>query len=253
MFGALAQALPTQVAADGAGGSTLPSFGGRVAGRNFVFSECIMGTWGATSEHDGQEGVPHMASNQANVPVEMIEADYPIRIERYGFVADTGGPGQFRGGLSLVREYRVLTDDVYFGVRSDKCHYPPHGLFGGGEGAPSENLLNPDGDARRLPPMPTHPVTLDKGDVYRHIMAGGGGYGNPNSRAPHQVREDLLDGRISREHARSAYGVVLGIDAAIDWEATRKLRGSSAEVGVGGSGGAGGAVGDGGAVTAVSK
>ena len=238
MFGALAQALPTRVAADGAGGSTLPSFGGRVAGRNFVFSECIMGTWGATSEHDGQEGVPHMASNQANVPVEMIEADYPIRIERYGFVADTGGPGQFRGGLSLVREYRILADDVYFGVRSDKCRYPPHGLFGGLAGAPSENILNPDGEMRRLPPMPTRPVTLGVGDVYRHVMAGGGGYGNPSSRAPDQVREDLLDGRISREHARSAYGVVLGADAVVDWEATRKLRGASAEVDAGGSGGA---------------
>jgi N-methylhydantoinase B len=226
MFGALALALPTRVAADGAGGSTLPSFGGRVAGRNFVFSECIMGTWGATSEHDGQEGVPHMASNQANVPVEMIEADYPIRIERYGFVADTGGPGQFRGGLSLVREYRMLTDDVYFGVRSDKCRYRPHGLFGGLEGAPSENLLNPDGDVRRLPAMPTRPVTLDMGEVYRHIMAGGGGYGDPRLRAPDRVREDLLDGRISREHARSAYGVVLDADAAIDWDATRELRAS---------------------------
>ena len=64
-----------------------------------------MGTWGATADHDGQEGVPHMASNQSNVPIEMIEADYPLRIERYGLVPDTGGPGRCRGGLSLVREY----------------------------------------------------------------------------------------------------------------------------------------------------
>src|SRR5258705_318565 len=76
-------------------------------GKRFVFSECIMGTWGATSHHDGQEGVPHMASNQANVPVEMIESDYPIRIEHYGFAPDTGGAGKYRGGLGVVREYRM--------------------------------------------------------------------------------------------------------------------------------------------------
>ncbi|HWJ36043.1 MAG TPA: hydantoinase B/oxoprolinase family protein [Steroidobacteraceae bacterium] len=224
MFGALAQALPTHVAADGAGGSTLPSFGGRIDGRNFVFSECIMGTWGATSLHDGQEGVPHMASNQANVPVEVIETDYPIRIERYGFVADTGGPGRFRGGLSLVREYRMLADDVYFGVRSDKCVYPPHGLFGGAAGAPSENVLNPGPEQRSLPPLPTKPVTLGLGDVYRHIMAGGGGYGDPRTRDPARVREDVLDGRVSVDHARMAYGVVLDDSGVIDWASTDALR-----------------------------
>jgi N-methylhydantoinase B len=212
------------VAADGAGGSTLPSFGGRIDGRNFVFSECIMGTWGATSLHDGQEGVPHMASNQANVPVEVIETDYPIRIERYGFVADTGGPGRFRGGLSLVREYRMLADDVYFGVRSDKCVYPPHGLFGGAAGAPSENVLNPGPEQRSLPPLPTKPVTLGLGDVYRHIMAGGGGYGDPRTRDPARVREDVLDGRVSVDHARTAYGVVLDDSGVIDWASTDALR-----------------------------
>ncbi len=93
VFGALAAAVPAKVAADGAGGSTLPSFGGLDGKKRFVFSECVMGTWGATSEHDGQEGVPHMASNQANVPVEMIESDYPIRIERYGFVRGHGWCG----------------------------------------------------------------------------------------------------------------------------------------------------------------
>src|SRR5262249_46338592 len=140
MFGALAQCLPDRVAADGAGGSTLPSFGGFNNGARFVFSECVMGTWGATSLHDGQEGVPHIASNQSNVPIEMIEANYPIRIERYGLVSDTGGPGKFRGGLSILRDYRMLVDDVFLGVRSDKRRFPPHGLFGGGPGVGSSNV-----------------------------------------------------------------------------------------------------------------
>lgn len=226
VFGALAQAVPDLVAADGTGGSTLPSFGGWDGEKNFVFSECIMGTWGATSEHDGQEGVPHMASNQANVPVEMIEADYPIRIEKYGFVPDTGGPGRFRGGVGLVREYRVLVDDVYFGVRSDKSYHPPNGLFGGLDGAPSVNLINPGNDERRLPPLPVLPVTMQQNDVFRHVMAGGGGYGDPLERDPLLVLDDVLEDKITTGHARDAYGVVIegGAGQAIDWDMTRSLR-----------------------------
>jgi N-methylhydantoinase B len=226
VFGALAKAVPDRVAADGTGGSTLPSFGGWSEGRNFVFSECVMGTWGATSAHDGQEGVPHMASNQANVPVETIEADYPIRIEKYGFLPDTGGAGRFRGGVGLVREYRVLVDDVYFGVRSDKNLYPPHGLFGGGAGAPSRNLINPGNGERSLPSLPVAPVTLQRDDVFRHEMAGGGGYGDALDRDPALVLEDMLDEKITPAHASAAYGVVIqkGAPLAIDPAATEMLR-----------------------------
>jgi N-methylhydantoinase B len=226
IFGALAQAFPDQVAADGTGGSTLPTFAGRHDGRAFVFSECIMGTWGATSAHDGQEGVPHMASNQSNVPIEMIEADYPIRIEKYGFVADTGGAGRFRGGLALEREYRVLVDDVYLGVRSDKNLHPPHGLFGGENGAASSNTVNPGQSQTRLPSLPMLPVTLASGDIFRHVMAGGGGYGDPLSREPERVRQDALDGKITLRHAASAYGVILTPlpGCTVDQDATRELR-----------------------------
>jgi N-methylhydantoinase B len=189
-----------------------------------VFSECIMGTWGATSRHDGQEGVPHMASNQANVPVEMIESDYPIRIERYGFAPDTGGAGKYRGGLGVIREYRVLADDIYFGVRSDKSVHPPHGLFGGESGARAVNLIRTEAGERVLPPMPMQPITLHTGDVYRHVMAGGGGFGDPLERDPESVRVDVLDGKVTIEHARAAYGVVIDARRVVDVNATQSLR-----------------------------
>lgn len=226
IFGALAQAVPDRVAADGAGGSTLPSFGGWDGKKRFVFSECIMGTWGATSLHDGQEGVPHMASNQANVPVEMIESDYPIRIEQYGFVADTGGAGEYRGGLGLVREYRVLADDIYFGVRSDKCIYPPHGLAGGQPGVAAINRIQSGTSDFALPAMPVKPITLHAGDVYRHVMAGGGGFGDPLARDPERVRADVLDDKVTIGHARDAYAVVIGNDPErrVDLAATLSLR-----------------------------
>ena len=207
VFGALAQALPDAVAADGTGGSTLPTFAGWSGGRAFVFSECVMGVWGATSRHDGQEGVPHMCSNQANVPIEMIEVDYPIRIERYELVTDSGGPGRFRGGLSLLREYRALADDIFLGVRSDKRDHPPHGLFGGATGAPSSNVVVRAEREEVLPTLPVRPVVLQTGDVFRHVMAGGGGYGEPRERDPAAVVADVLDGKVSPDAAQRVYGL----------------------------------------------
>lgn len=229
VFGALAACLPDSVAADGAGGSTLPSFSGRRNGRTFVFSECVMGVWGATSAHDGQEGVPHMASNQANVPVEVIEADYPIRIERYGIAPDTAGAGRNRGGFGIIRDYRILQDGLYFGVRSDKLRFPPHGLEGGRAGAAASNVLLMDGQERRLPAMPLEPIMLNTGDLYRHVMAGGGGYGNPYEREPARVLEDVLDGKMTQSHAFDEYGVVLTKEMGVDLAATHARRNAITE------------------------
>ncbi|MBS1089717.1 hydantoinase B/oxoprolinase family protein [Gluconobacter wancherniae] len=224
VFGALASCLPDLVAADGAGGSTLPSFSGHYRGSTFVFSECVMGVWGATSRHDGQEGVPHMASNQANVPVEIIESDYPLRIEQYAIAQDSSGAGCYRGGLGITREYRILQDDVYFGVRSDKVKYPPHGLFGGKPGAPTVNRLRTQQGEHILPAMPTKPITLNTGDVFFHTMAGGGGYGDALERDPDHVLNDVIDEKISLTSAFEEYGVVLTDRKSIDRDATLQRR-----------------------------
>jgi N-methylhydantoinase B len=154
----------------------------------------------------------------------MIEADYPIRIEHYGFAADTGGPGLHRGGLGVVREYRMLTDDVYFGVRSDKAVHAPHGLFGGSAGARASNEIRGATHGRNLPPMPMVPITLNCGEIYRHVMAGGGGFGEPWRREPQRVLDDVKDGRVSRDQAQSAYGVVIDDDLRVNEPATEALR-----------------------------
>jgi len=226
LIGALAQAVPDRVTADGNGGSTLPTIAGRHEGRPFIFCETFMGNWGATSAHDGQEGVPHLGANQANVSVEMIEAGYPLRIERYGLVADSGGAGLHAGGLSLRRDYRLLAESAILQVRSDKRRFPPHGLFGGGTGTPSLNILNPDIENRMLPVMITEPVALRRNDLFVHVTAGGGGYGDPLERPPERVLRDLVQGRISRQRAREAYGVVISdaMPPAIDAAATSRTR-----------------------------
>ena len=229
LFGALAQALPDRVTADNNGGSTLPTIAGYENGKAFVFCETFMGTWGASSAHDGQAGVPHMGANQSNVSIEMIESDYPIRINEYGLAPDTGGPGRYRGGLALIREYQILSDQAILNVRSDKRKYPPHGLFGGGDGTPSWNIVNPGPDQRILPVLMTEVDKLREGDVYRHIMSGGGGFGDPLEREPERVLADVIEEKVSISRAEGDYGVVIaqGADGpAIDAAATERLRAS---------------------------
>ena len=227
ILGAMATALPDRVTADTSGGSTIPTIAGYIDGKPYVFCETFMGTWGGAAGHDGQNGLPHMGANQANVPIEMIEAEYPIRIERYGLVPDTGGPGRNRGGLSLTREYRVTHGNAILSVRSDKRDFPPHGLFGGKPGAPSWNIVNPGKNQRILPVLMTEVVDLAEGDLFQHIMSSGGGYGDPLERDPDRVLEDVRDDKVTPEHAREAYGVVVsgsGRRAELDLDGTTALR-----------------------------
>ena len=226
LMGALSQAVPDKVIADTTGGSTLPTIAGYRDGKAFVFVETFMGTWGASSTHDGQEGVPHLGANQSNVPVEMMEKDYPILVDQYALVPDTGGPGRFRGGLAPMRQYRILADEATLNVRSDKRRFPPHGLFGGKCGAPSMNTLNPGIEDRVLPVLLIEPVLLGKDDVFRHVMAGGGGYGDPLEREPERVLKDVIEEKVTIAHAAEAYGVVIvtGKSPSVDGEATARLR-----------------------------
>jgi len=228
LMGALAKAVPARIPADGSGGATLPAIGGIHDGKPFVFVETMMGTWGGAPEHDGQEGVAHIGANQSNIPVEMIEREQPLRVERYGLVPDSGGAGKYRGGLSIVREFRLLADEAVISVRSDKRDHPPFGLAGGKSGRPSLNVINPGTDEERiLPVLFKEPVQLKRGDVYRHIMAGGGGFGNPLERDVALVLHDLEQGRITEDHARTAYGVIVsrtGVHSNVDVHATEAER-----------------------------
>jgi len=223
MFGALAQALPERVTADGMGGSTLPSFGGYDNGVPFVFAETFMGTWGASDTHDGQEGVPHMGANQSNVPIEMIEANLPLRIRRYGLAADTGGAGRFRGGNSLIREYELLADSAVFSLRSDKRAHPPHGLAGGEPGRGPINLLRQGTTETILPVLVTEGIPLKRGDIFHHVTPSGGGYGDPFTRDPVLVLDDVLEEKLSLGRAHAVYGVVIR-DGLVDAAATALLR-----------------------------
>ena len=149
-----------------------------------------------------------------------------IRIDGYGLVPDTGGPGKYRGGLSLMREYRILAETAELNVRSDKRRRPPHGLYGGKEGTPSWNIINPGSDDRVLPVLLMMPERLKRGDVFRHILPGAGGYGDPLERDPERVLDDVIAEKVSVERAAADYGVVIdaGEPPSLDAGATTELR-----------------------------
>jgi N-methylhydantoinase B len=167
--------------------------------------------------------VPHPASNIANTPVEVIEAELPVRVESYELLPDSGGAGKYRGALGQVREVRCLAPDSVLQIRSDKRRFPPYPLQGGRPGSPSWNILNPGPRQVILPALSMS--TIRQGDLLRHVMAGGGGWGDPLDRDPALVQADVRSEKVTLDHARDAYGVV--IDPAtleVDRAATERLR-----------------------------
>jgi N-methylhydantoinase B len=206
VMGALAQIAPEKLMAAGEGGNTVVSMGGYHGEprRPFVLVDMINGAWGGRADKDGIEGVTNPSQNMSNLPIETIEARYPILMEEYALREDSCGAGRFRGGLGLVREYRLLADTAVLQLRADRHEHPPYGLFGGGPAASSRNLIRQNGEWRVLPAKVTLEITKDT--VLRHEQAGGGGFGDPRLRNPDAIRADLWNGKISLDHARKSYG-----------------------------------------------
>ncbi|MBA3348260.1 MAG: hydantoinase B/oxoprolinase family protein, partial [Actinobacteria bacterium] len=189
----------------------------------FIFYELVVGTWGGTPEADGNDGLTNPASLAANIPVEVAEQEYPIVVERYGLVPDSGGAGLHRGGLAIERVWRCLTPGTSLIVRSDRATHPPYGLAGGAPGATSSNLLeHPYGTSETLPPM--FSTEIEEGDVYVHRTAGGGGWGDALARDPAAVAADVADEKVSAGAARDLYGVALSATGAVDVDGTAALR-----------------------------
>jgi len=206
VMGALAQIAPKKLMAAGEGGNTVVAIGGyHGAGhRPFVLVDMINGAWGGRADKDGIEGVTNPSQNMSNLPIETMEARYPILMEEYALREDSGGAGQYRGGLGLVRQYRLLTDNAVLQLRADRHEHPPYGLFGGRPAASSRNLIMQDGHWRVLPAKVTLEITRDT--VLRHEQAGGGGFGDPKLRDSNAIRTDLRNGKITAIRAKADYG-----------------------------------------------
>ncbi len=225
LFGALVQAMPGKIPAAWGGGEIGVSFGGYDQNRKaWVYLEFMNdGPRGGGPDADGGDGLSSPVLNMANTPIESIEADQPLLIERFGLYADTGGAGQYRGGLGLIRDYRILAEEATFQLRSDRTVFPPWGVDGGKPGTPTRNYLNPDTALEELPGKKL--MTLKKGDLYRVIQAGGGGYGDPLKRDAFAVLDDVQQEKLSLANARAEYGVVIDPETLeLELVATETLR-----------------------------
>jgi N-methylhydantoinase B len=208
VLGALYQVVPERVPAGGDGGVTVVTFGTTdEAGQSAVLVDTPVAGWGARPDKDGVDGISSLAANMANTPIEVMEADFPIHIEEYGFLPDTGGAGRYRGCVSVVRQYRFLAPEGVLQIRADRREFLPYGLNGGAPGTPSDAILNPGPSAERLESKVTR--TIMQNDVVRIIVAGGGGHGDPADRSADAIRRDLESGLLTEEHAYAAYGAAL--------------------------------------------
>jgi N-methylhydantoinase B len=147
-------------------------------------------------------------TNAMNTPVESVEIEFPfLEMSKYGLVRDSGGPGRYRGGAGVERGYRILEDDVVFGLHSDRHHHSAPGLFGGHCGAPGACFINRDGTRSDLGSK-VHQI-LKRGDMLTVRSGGGAGYGPPHERERRRIEKDLcedlisLDGLAAYEYASS--------------------------------------------------
>jgi N-methylhydantoinase B len=221
---ALAQVAPDRVPADGEGGNTIISMGGySETFEPFVYVDFVAGARGGSPWGDGVSGIPHPGSNIANTPIEIAEVEMPIRIERYGLLPNSGGPGKHRGSVGQRRDVRLLARDAVLQLRSDKRLFPPQGLHGGQAGTPSINLLNPGEGERILPTMGMTPIR--QGDLLEHTLAGGGGWGDPLDRDPELVRQDVINELFTIDYVAQEYGVVIDPAAmTVDLNGTERCR-----------------------------
>lgn len=226
IFGALAQAVPEVLPACGSNAPDVGiSFGGTDdQGEAHVYLEFLLASWGGGPDRDGMDACTGTLVNYSNAPVEMIEADQPIVVERYAMVPDSGGPGRFRGGLALERHLRFKSNNATLQIRSDRRDHPPYGLEGGQCGA-SSNVSITRANGTNEACLAKFLTTVDNGDVLRVRLAGGGGHGDPLLRDAAAVLDDVLEEKMTIGHARTAYGVVIaGSPLAVDEAQTAILR-----------------------------
>ena len=174
-------------------------------GKRPVQYELIGPSLGASNRNDGAMGAQPVIHTTPSAPIEILETEFPVRLVRCEPWRDSGGAGEFRGGLGLVREYELL-DDAIFTLRLGGFRSGSWGVDGGLPGARGRALRNPGTPQEESFPS-LYTTELRKGDVLRIEMAGGSGYGDPKKRDRALVRQDVDNGYVSAEAAAELYGL----------------------------------------------
>jgi N-methylhydantoinase B len=213
LLGALSKVIEGRVTACGHGTTTVNLHGhDPIRGRRYICIDGLGGGMGGRAGHDGMDAVQINTNNIPNLPTEVLESEYPIRIERYELVPDSGGAGEFRGGTATRKDFRVLADTGFI-AHADRHIFQPWPLAGGKPGALGLHTRNPHNGAERLPSK-GGPLELKAGDILRCQTAGAGGFGDPAKRNVERLAADLADGKVSEQAARRDYPAAL-VDAAL--------------------------------------
>jgi N-methylhydantoinase B len=210
IFGAFRELLPaSEVMASG--NDVVPAivFSGELRQRSgyYVYLETLGGGAGARHDGDGMHAVHVHMTNTSNLPVEALENEYPLRVDEYALVTDSGGPGRHCGGMGIARQIRTLVANTVFSVRSDS-HVTgvPTGVFGGHDGRRARLVRNHATAVAQVLYSTVARIEMAAGDSMRIETPGGAGYGPPAQRSLEALAADLRDGRISRAHAEAVYG-----------------------------------------------
>jgi len=199
--------------------------------------------WGATDGHDGANALMHISETRVkNIPIEVFENKIPIQFDELSLRQDSGGSGEYRGGLGVRRDYRFL-DDIKAITLIKKTRTSGWGLNDGDAGDRNVVVVQSNGeddwrdrfdflvdnDSDYDPESNEQYTGMMQGtfkpdEVMSNRSGGGGGYGDPFDRDPELVQQDVLDGYVSRSGAEEDYGVVITDDGTVDWEATELLR-----------------------------
>lgn len=205
IFAALAEVVPDHIAAASTGGTLLTTSGIHPrTGRFYVYNEMHGGGMGARAHKDGLDGVQVNTTNTANLPIEALEAEHPVMVDCYELVQDSGGAGEFRGGMTLRRRVRMLDHTARISAGGTNSIVPPFGLFGGEPGSTARVELSPGAK-----PLDRRAGILQPGEWVGMVAAGGGGFGDPRKRDRALVERDLREERISRQAAVEIYGLKL--------------------------------------------
>ncbi|WBT09514.1 hydantoinase B/oxoprolinase family protein [Corynebacterium sp. SCR221107] len=227
---ALAPVLPGQITAGNSAHLHFMSYSGwdEKAGEYWVYLECDEGAYGGRPTSDGPDSVANLIDNTRNNPIEELEWRFPMLTERYELRDDPAAPGEFRGGVGIVRCAKFLTDTDVTCEADRHDGDRPWGIFGGHEGLNASIVQNPGTPEAEYWPSKVTAAKLKAGDSLQITVPSGGGYGDPVKRDPQKVCDDVMDGFTSLEQASEIYKVVLisdGIDGyVVDETATAAAR-----------------------------
>lgn len=200
---AMAQAVPNRVIAACGSPANRTVFTGPSGhdGRPFSFMMICSGGMGAAGGRDGYSCTPY-PSNSGSPPVEIVESVVPITVRRKALRPDSGGAGEYRGGLGIELVVENSSGQpIHVSTRMDRIDHPPEGLYGGEDGAPAGIWL----DGTKPFPAKGRGELKPRESLVIH-SPGGGGFGAPEKRDSHKIEEDVREGYISRERGRLDYG-----------------------------------------------